>query len=247
VWISLPSPPAAVTLLGLLRECSGDRLSSCELIPESARQLVLEHIPGVRDPGTAAAPWYLLVELTSSATEPLDELLQAAVTRAMERGLAIDAVLAHSEEQRQNLWQLRESVPAAQRRSGGSLKHDVSVPVASVPVLIEQGAALAARLVPEGFLVAYGHAGDGNLHFNVNQRTGTSTAEFFAREPVLKRAIHDLVADLGGSISAEHGIGQLKVAELARYAQPAQLAAMRAIKQAMDPRGILNPGKLLAL
>jgi FAD/FMN-containing dehydrogenase len=246
-WISLPSSSAAVTLLGMLREGSGDRLSSCELIPESARQLVLQHIPGVRDPGTAAAPWYLLVELTSSATEPLDELLQAAVTRAMERGLAIDAVLAHSEEQRQNLWLLRESVPAAQRRSGASLKHDVSVPVASVPVLIEQGAALAAQLVPEGFLVAYGHAGDGNLHFNVNQRAGTNAAAFLAREPVLKRAIHDLVMSLGGSISAEHGIGQLKVAELARYAQPAQLAAMRAIKQAMDPRGTLNPGKLLAL
>lgn len=244
-WISLSSPSAAVRLLTMLREAGGDRLSSCELIPESARQLVLQHISSVRDPGTTAAPWYLLVELTSSAAEPLDELLQAALTRAIEQGEVIDAALARNEEQRQNLWQLRESVPAAQRRAGASLKHDVSVPVARVPELIEQGSAIAARLAPEGVLVAYGHAGDGNLHFNVNQRAGTSAAEFLAREPVLKRAIHDLVASLGGSISAEHGIGQLKVAELARYAPPARLAAMQAIKRALDPRSIMNPGKLL--
>jgi FAD/FMN-containing dehydrogenase len=121
----------------------------------------------------------------------------------------------------------------------------VAVPVASLPTLIEQGAALVARLVPEGFLVAYGHAGDGNLHFNVSQRKGADTAMFQAREPALKRAIHDLVAQLQGSVSAEHGIGQLKIQELARYAAPAEIAAMRSIKQALDPLGILNPGKLL--
>ncbi len=114
-----------------------------------------------------------------------------------------------------------------------------------MPELIERGARLAAQLVPEGFLVAYGHAGDGNLHFNVNQRPGTDAAAFRSREPALQRAIHDLVADMGGSFSAEHGIGQLKVGELERYAQPAELAAMRSIKQALDPNGILNPGKVL--
>jgi FAD/FMN-containing dehydrogenase len=117
--------------------------------------------------------------------------------------------------------------------------------VASLPVLIEQGSALVTRLVPEGFLVAYGHVGDGNLHFNVSQRAGTDTQTFLAHEGFLKRAMHDLVASLHGSFSAEHGIGQLKVQELARYAQPAELAAMRSLKQALDPRGILNPGKVL--
>ncbi len=154
-------------------------------------------------------------------------------------------MLACSEEQRQNLWRLRESVPEAQRRAGANLKHDISVPVASLPALIERGSALVASLVPEGFLVAYGHAGDGNLHFNVNQRAGTDASKFLAHEPALKRAIHDLVANLDGSFSAEHGIGQLKLQELAQYARPAELAAMRGIKQALDPLGILNPGKLL--
>ena len=244
-WVSLPSADAAVQLLARLRQGSGDRLSGCELVPAAALDLVLEHIPNVRNPGATVAPWYLLAELTSSADERLDELLMGILSGAIEEAMAQDAVLAQSEEQRQNLWTLRESVPAAQRIAGASLKHDVSVPVASIPQLIERGGRLAAELVPEGFLIAYGHAGDGNLHFNVNQRVGTSTADFLAREPVLKRAIHDLVASLHGSISAEHGIGQLKVAELARYAPPAQLAAMRAIKRALDPRGILNPGKLL--
>jgi FAD/FMN-containing dehydrogenase len=244
-WIALPSPAAAIELLGLLRESSADRISSCELIPASALALVLQHVPGSRDPGVSASAWYLLVELTSSATEQLDNLLESAIALAVEHGHASDAALARSEEQRTNLWRLRESVPEAQRRSGASLKHDVSVPVASIPTLIEQGSALAARLVPEGFLVAYGHAGDGNLHFNVSQREGASTADFLARESTLKRAIHELVAELRGSFSAEHGIGQLKVGELALYGQPAGLAAMRSIKQALDPRGILNPGKLL--
>jgi FAD/FMN-containing dehydrogenase len=245
-WISLPSPGAALEVLALLRERSADRLSSCELMPAVALNLVLQHVSGVRDPGSAASPWYLLVELTSSATEPLDELLMDALGRAVETGHANDAVLARSEEQRANLWRIRESVPVAQRHAGASLKHDVSVPVASVPALIDQGGALVTALVPEGVLVAYGHAGDGNLHFNVSQRGGCEASQFLAREEDLKRAIHDLVVSLDGSFSAEHGIGQLKVGELARYAQPARLAAMHAIKRALDPRGILNPGKLLA-
>ncbi|MEO6078986.1 MAG: FAD-binding oxidoreductase [Steroidobacteraceae bacterium] len=245
-WIGLPSVSAAIELLALLRERSADRLSGCELIPAAALQLVLQQIPGVRDPGVTASPWYLLVELTSSAIEPLDDLLEAMLARAIELRSATDAVLARSEDHRQNLWRLRESVPEAQRRAGASLKHDIAVPVASLPALVDQGSALIARLVPEGFVVAYGHAGDGNLHFNVSQRVGTDTQAFLAHEPVLKRAMHDLVANLHGSFSAEHGIGQLKVQELARQAQPAELAAMRSIKQALDPRGLLNPGKVLS-
>jgi FAD/FMN-containing dehydrogenase len=244
-WIALPSAAAAIELLALLRQHSADRLSGCELVPAAALALVLQQVSGIRDPGVTAGPWYVLAELTSSALEPLDDLLEAAIARAIESGHATDAVLARSGEQRRNLWQLRESVPEAQRRAGASLKHDVAVPVASLPELIERGSALVTHLVPEGFLIAYGHAGDGNLHFNVSQRAGSDVAAFNAREPVLKRAIHDLVASLDGSFSAEHGIGQLKTGELARYAPAAELAAMRAIKQALDPRGILNPGKML--
>ncbi|MEO8307747.1 MAG: FAD-binding oxidoreductase [Pseudomonadota bacterium] len=244
-WISVPHPQAAIALLGRLRDASSDRVASCELIPQSALDLVIAHVPGTRSPGTTPSAWYLLVELTSSRIEDLDALLEQVLAAAIEAGEALDAAVARSGQQRQQFWHLRESVPEAQSRAGGSLKHDVSVVVSAVPQLIERGAELAAQLVPEGFLVAYGHAGDGNLHFNVNQRPGADATLFRSRQPVLQRAIHELVADMGGSFSAEHGIGQLKVAELERYAQPAELAAMRSIKQALDPNGILNPGKVL--
>lgn len=244
-WISVPDPEAAISVLGRLRDGSSDRVASCELLPRSALDLVLEHVQGTRDPGVAPAPWYLLVELTSSGTDDLDTLLEQLLADAVEHDAAVDAALARSGDQRQDFWRLRESVPEAQRRAGGSLKHDISVAVAAVPELIERGARIAAELVPEGFLVAYGHIGDGNLHFNVNQRPGADPAAFRSREPDLQRAIHDLVASMGGSFSAEHGIGQLKVGELERYAQPTELAAMRGIKLALDPNGILNPGKVL--
>jgi D-lactate dehydrogenase (cytochrome) len=244
-WISVPDPRAVVALLGRLRDGSADRVTSCELIPQSALDLVLAHVPGARSPGTTAAPWYVLVELTSSSNDALDAVLEQVLAECIESGEALDAAIARSGDQRANFWRLRESVPEAQRRAGDSLKHDISVAVAAVPQLIERGALLAGQLVPEGFLVAYGHAGDGNLHFNVNQRPGTDPVVFRSRQAALQRAIHDLVADMGGSFSAEHGIGQLKVAELERYAQPAELAAMRSIKQALDPNGILNPGKVL--
>ncbi len=244
-WVAIPSPSAALELLARLREASDDKLSTLELVPEAALQLVLKHIDAARDPGLAPSPWYLLVELTSSNTQDLDALLTRTLTSAVAAGLATDAAIATSETQRENFWRLRESVPEAQRKAGGSLKHDISVPLASLPRFIEAGAAMVARLAPEGFLVAYGHAGDGNLHFNVNQCEGAEAASFAARASPLRRAIHDLVAQFGGSFSAEHGIGKLKIDELRRYAQPAELAAMHRIKQALDPHGILNPGKLL--
>jgi FAD/FMN-containing dehydrogenase len=232
-------------LLGRLRAASGDRCSSFELVPQVALDLVLQHVPGTRDPGTVAAPWYLLVELTSPADDDLDTLLNDALAAAIDSGLALDAVVAQNSTQRDNLWRLRESVPAAQRVVGHSLKHDVSVPIAALPQFITAGSQLAQTLAPEGFLVGYGHVGDGNLHFNLSQRAGADAAIFAGREPALKRAIHDLVASLGGSFSAEHGIGQLKVGELERYAPAAELQLMQRIKHSFDPNGILNPGKVL--
>jgi len=157
----------------------------------------------------------------------------------------LDAVLANSERVRAGFWHLREHIPEAQRRAGPSLKHDISVPVASLPDFISEASLWVQQQVPEGILVCYGHAGDGNLHFNINQIGTGSSADFMAREPAIRRAIHDLVARYRGSISAEHGIGRLKREELQRYAAPAVLAAMRAIKRALDPNGIMNPGKLL--
>ncbi len=244
-WVSIADPAAAIQLLGRLREGSGDRASSFELVPHVALELVLAHVPATRSPGTAHAPWYLLIELTSSASEDLQAVLEAALGRAIESGLVQDAAVARSEQQRADFWRLRESVPEAQRRAGGSLKHDVSIPVAAMPEFILRGARLVEQLAPEGYLIAYGHVGDGNLHFNLNQRPGADSAAFHAREAPLKRAIHDLVAELSGSFSAEHGIGRLKVGELERYAQPLELELMRGIKRLLDPQGIMNPGKVL--
>jgi FAD/FMN-containing dehydrogenase len=244
-WVATPSPAAALTLLARLREASGDALTTLELVPQVALQLVLKHVPAARDPGVTPSPWYLLVELSASSRLGIGRALEEALASAAEDGLVTDAAIATSEAQREDFWRLRESVPEAQRRAGGSIKHDISVPVASLPAFIDRGAALCAQLAPEGYLVSYGHAGDGNLHFNLNQREGTSREAFFAREPALKRAVHDLVAEFGGSFSAEHGIGALKVQELRRYAPPAELAAMHRIKAALDPHGIMNPGKVL--
>jgi D-lactate dehydrogenase (cytochrome) len=244
-WLALRDAAAALEVLARLRASLGERVTTCELVPRVALDLVLRHIPAARDPGVDAADWYLLLEVSDAEEVDLDTRLEHVLGIAAAAGLVRDAALARSEQQREDFWRLRESVPEAQRLAGGSLKHDVSVPVAKVPELIARGGEQVARLAPEGFLVAYGHAGDGNLHFNVNQRPGTDRVAFLAREEALRRAIHDLVASLGGSFSAEHGIGRLKVDELERYAPPAELAAMRAIKRALDPRGILNPGKVL--
>jgi FAD/FMN-containing dehydrogenase len=244
-WVGIPSPAAAIELLARLREACGDALTTLELLPHCALQLVLRHVEAARNPGIAESPWYLLVEAGGHGAAALEESLHTALAEASDAGLVMDAALAGSQAQREDFWRLRESVPEAQRRAGGSLKHDISVPVASIPAFIERGAQLCARLAPEGYLVAYGHAGDGNLHFNLNQREEAHRDAFLAREAPLRRAVHDLVAEFGGSFSAEHGIGALKVEELRRYASPAELAAMHRIKQALDPHGILNPGKVL--
>jgi FAD/FMN-containing dehydrogenase len=143
------------------------------------------------------------------------------------------------------MWKLRESVPAAQTKHGASLKHDISVPLSAIPQLIDEGAELVRRLAPEGELIGYGHAGDGNLHFNVSQREGQDRAAFLARKSVLEEALFDLVERLGGSFSAEHGIGRLRAEQFARRADPVELALMHDLKRTLDPRGILNPGKVL--
>jgi FAD/FMN-containing dehydrogenase len=245
-FAAVPDVQAAVDLLGELRDRSADLVSSFELIPRIAVDLTVRHIPGVSDPLGARHDWYVLCELTSSrAEEPLAETLETALGAALERGGVLDAALAKSEREREALWRLRESVPEAQRRDGASLKHDISVPVGRLPEFVRQGSEWVREHVPDGRLVAYGHVGDGNLHFNLNQAPGADAAAFLARADTVMRAIHDLVQAFGGSFSAEHGIGRLKVAELERYGSAVELALMRAIKQAFDPNGILNPGKVL--
>lgn len=245
-FAAVPSVQAAVELLARLREDSGDRVSSFELVPRIGIELTTRHIPGVTDPLKEPHEWHVLCEISSSRhVENLDELLTESLGAAFEANLVLDAVVAQSERERRALWKLRETIPEAQRADGASLKHDISLPATSLPKFVAQAGDWIRDNVPDGRLVCYGHVGDGNLHFNINQKAQTSRDVFLAREPAIKRVIHDMVKDLGGSFSAEHGIGRLKVGELERYAPPVELDLMRAVKQAFDPNGILNPGKVL--
>ena len=245
-FAAVPDVRSAVDLLARLRESSGDRVSSFELIPRIGIELTTQHIPGVTDPLQKPYSWYVLCELTSArGAEPLDAVMEEALASALEDGLVLDAALSRNERERASLWRLRETIPEAQRIDGASLKHDISVTITALPDFVERASAWVRANVPDGRLVVYGHVGDGNLHFNLNQAPGSDRDGFLAREPVIKRAIHDLVREFGGSFSAEHGIGRLKVEELERYASPVELDLMRAVKQALDPNGVLNPGKVL--
>jgi FAD/FMN-containing dehydrogenase len=246
-FVALRTAADAVALLSRVRDHCGEALSSFELIPAVAVELVRRHLPELADVATpGGGDWLVLMEATTAhANSGVREHLQAALAQALEDAVLCDALLAQNGAQRDRWWRLRESIPAAQARDGASLKHDISLPVSAIPEFIERGTQVMGAQAPDGFLVAYGHLGDGNLHFNINQRADGDRAGFLAREPALKRAVHDLVREFGGSFSAEHGIGRLKVDELARYAPPVELALMMAIKQALDPNGIMNPGKVL--
>ena len=244
--VAIPKVSSAVDLLARMKEASGDRISSFELIPRIGIDLATQHIPGVTDPLQRPYEWYVLCELTSArSTDPLDTVLEEALAGALEDGLVLDAVLTRNERERAALWKLRETIPEAQRLDGASLKHDISVAITALADFVERASGWVRANVPDGRLVVYGHVGDGNLHFNLNQAPGSDRNTFLAREPVIKRALHDLVREFGGSFSAEHGIGRLKVEELERYASPVELDVMRALKQALDPNGVLNPGKVL--
>jgi len=244
--VALTDVAAAVALLERLRAAAGERLNSFELLPRSALELAWRHLEVQADPFAARAPWYVLCELRSFAPEPLDELLAATLTAAGTDGLVRETVLCASERQRAALWRLRERIPEAQRHAGPSLKHDIAVPVARLPDFVATASAWVARAVPAATLVAYGHAGDGNLHFNLSFTGGTPAAEVAALAEDVRRAIHDLAIAHGGSFSAEHGIGQSKVGELRRYGSAVELDLMRALKRGFDPHGIMNPGKVLA-
>ena len=247
-FAAVPDVRAAVALLACLREASGDRVSSFELIPRIAVELTTRHIAQVSDPLERLHDWYVLCEVASSrANDGMDELLGNALGAALAAGLVRDAAVAHSERERAALWRLRESIPEAQRKEGAGLKHDIAVPVAALADFLARASLWVSTHVPEGCLVAYGHLGDGNLHFNVSQRPESDIKSFVARGPVLELAMFDLVESLGGSISAEHGIGRLKAAEFARRADPVELAVMHELKRALDPKGILNPGKVLCV
>ncbi len=243
--VALPGPQQATDLLFRARQASGDAVTACELIPRIGLDLDLAHLPGCRDPFARPHPWYLLLELSSSRPGGLRAALEAVLADALESGLAADAVLAESEGQRAALWRLREGIPEAQKKEGGSIKHDVAVPTSRVPELIRRATAAVEAELPGVRVVAFGHLGDGNIHFNLTQPVGADRRAFLDRWGEMNRIVHDIVVAMDGSIAAEHGIGRLKAGELARTADPVELDLMRRLKAALDPAGVMNPGKIL--
>ena len=245
-FVAVESPRGAVQLLSFLRGRVGERITGFELFPKHCVDLVVRHIPGARDPLSTPYEWSVLVELSDSTDgSTLDELLQSALEAAVEEGLVHDAMVAASEAQRQEIWLLRDNITEAQKPERISVKHDIAVPVSRVPDFIEQAGARLAERFPGIRIVAFGHVGDGNIHYNTSNPDPAAARERAAYAPEVNRIVYDVVAALDGSISAEHGLGQLKREEITHYKSALELDLMRAIKRTLDPRGIMNPGKVL--
>lgn len=245
-WLAVRDPQAAVELLGRLRAWVGERLSAFELIGQSALELVIRHIPTTRLPLPVAPDWSVLVELSDPHEgAELDRLLSTFLETALESGQILDAALAGSLAQVAQLWALRENISEAQRIEGFSIKHDISVPVGRIPSFLAQADRVLQAVLPGLRIVVFGHLGDGNLHYNLSYPALEENNALIARSREVTRIVHDLVVALGGSISAEHGIGQLKRDELRRYKSDVELDLMRTIKAAIDPKGLMNPGKIL--
>lgn len=235
-------------LLNRARSLSGDAVSAFELVPRIGLEMCAKHIAGVQDPFAAAHNWYVLVELSTSRPDaPVRPVFDALLETAFEEGIIEDAVIAESLDQSKTLWHIRESLPEAQKHEGGSIKHDVSVPVSRVPEFIAAATKAVAQAYPGARPVPFGHVGDGNIHFNVTQPAGEDKNAYLAQWADMNRLVHDLVASMDGSFSAEHGIGRLKVEEMKHYKDPVELDLMRRLKQAIDPANLMNPGKVVDL
>jgi FAD/FMN-containing dehydrogenase len=244
-WIGVPSPEAALSLLNFALARAGTSLTSFELMPRIALEFDLRHLPGARDPLTAPYPWYVLAEIFGDNEARTRELMESLLADGMEKNLVLDATISESREQRNQLWKLRTAMSDVQKPEGGSIKHDISVPVSSVPAFVKEATLKVEQMIPGARVVAFGHLGDGNLHYNVSQPAGADKAKFMAKWEAVNDAVHAIVGKYGGSISAEHGIGILKRDLLAKAKDPVALGVMRAIKKTLDPNGILNPGKVL--
>jgi len=246
VFAAIADPAAAVTLLNTLRAGCGDRVTGFELIARHCLDVLFRHIPKFADPLRERHDWYVLAELTDTlASYDLNGVLEQALAGAMEQGLVHDAVVAASEAQANTLWAMREEIPEAQRMEAIGVKHDISVPVSRVPEFIDTATAALQRKYPGVRVVAFGHIGDGNIHYNLFHPPGSDAAAFIARTPEIYALTGEIIDRLGGSISAEHGIGQLKVGDLRHHKSAVELDLMRRIKRALDPHGIMNPGKVL--
>ena len=247
-WAGVASPGAAASLLELFTTEAGELLEGFEIIPDSSLEAVLEYLPAAKPPFRTISPWHVLIEFAASsqASRDLRDLVEHLAAMAMERGLASDAIIAQNETQAEALWTLRDNISPAERARGPAMQHDIAVPVERMAAFMEHAIPELERRFPGTRALAFGHLGDGNVHFHVQAPRGSEAGPWEMSDGSrISAAVHDLVVEWGGSISAEHGIGQMKLAELERLHDPVALGVMRAVKQALDPRGLLNPDKLI--
>jgi D-lactate dehydrogenase (cytochrome) len=244
-FVGVPSPEAALELLGLATERTAGGVTSFELMLRMGIELVLKHGAGCRDPLPQVHPWYVLIELSSQSRSGLRDVMEEILADGLERGLVQDATIAESLDQGKMFWRIRELFGEVQRHEGGSIKHDVSVPVAAVPAFIAEASAAVVKLIPGARPLPFGHLGDGNIHYNVTQPVGVDKAAYLERWHDVNAVVFEVVAKHGGSISAEHGIGVIKRDLLPKVKDPVAYELMRTLKRTLDPKGILNPGKVL--
>ena len=249
-WLAIRDPQAAIEILSEAHGASEDNVGSCELMSRACIDMVLRHIPGTQDPLKAETPWYLLLEWTSSrakpeGTEGMSDKMEQFLADQMQTGRVLDAVIAQSDSQTRNMWVIRESVAPASRAEGPGLSYDISVSTSKVPEFIDKGLKAALDVLPSIRPYPLGHIGDGNIHFSFMGPKGMDRETLGQYSPAITRAVNDLVTSLAGSISAEHGIGIDKLDELAHYRSKIELDTMRTIKRAIDPKNIMNPGKVL--
>ncbi len=245
-FVAIRDLDAAIDLLAAARNASGDAVTSMELIPRMSLEFACRHVAGVTDPLSEPHENYLLVEFSGARSDGgMAENMTAFLEGAFEIGLVLDAALAQSEAQRADLWRIREAIVEAQKFEGGSIKHDIAVPVDKSPEFIRRAVAAVTAAMPGIRPLPFGHIGDGNIHFNLSQPPGMDAGEFLTHWAEMNRIVHDIVADLDGSISAEHGVGRLKREEITRYKSALELEMMRKVRAALDPKGIMNPGKVI--
>ena len=242
---AIPNPDAAIELLGLARSASADLLNAYELVSRVGMEMVIKHIPGAKEPIKEKYKWYILIEFSSSSKNNLRQQIEDLFELALNKNIVLDGVIAESTQQRKELWTLRDGLNEAQKPEGGSIKHDISVPINNVSKFIYSASKCVEEFIPNSRVVAFGHIGDGNIHFNISQPLKQDKKEFLNKWTDVNKLVFDIVKNLDGSFSAEHGIGKLKREELQNYNPTIEINLMKSIKSSFDPNNILNPGKVL--
>ena len=242
---AIPNTDAAIELLGLARNASADLLNAYELVSRIGMEMVIKHIPGAKEPIKDKYEWYVLIEFSSSSKNNLRQQMEDLFELALNKKIVFDGVIAESTQQRKELWVLRDGLNEAQKPEGGSIKHDISVPINNVSKFIDSASKCVKKFIPSSRVVAFGHIGDGNIHFNISQPLKQDKNEFLNKWNDVNKLVFDIVESLNGSFSAEHGIGKLKRKELQTYNPKIEIDLMKSIKSTFDPNNILNPGKVL--